>query len=105
MNNSNLSPEQIKYQHALKHVKRIKGFYTHLMIYVLVNTGILIANYNNENYHDFWSWQNFSTVLCWGIGLVAHGLSVFLPSFVMGKDWEERKINELMAKEKQNKWE
>ena len=36
----------------------------------------------------------------WGIGLVAHGLSVFVPQFVLGKDWEERKIRELMEKNK-----
>ena len=95
--------EEIKYQQALKRVKRIKGFYTHLMVYVVINIGILIANTNYN--HDFWRWQTFSTALCWGIGLVAHGMSVFIPTILMGKDWEERKINELMEKEKQNKWE
>ena len=105
MNNYTLSPDEIKYQQALKRVKKIKGFYTHLMVYVVINAGILIANYNNGNHHNFWSWQNFSTILCWGIGLVAHGMSVFIPTLIMGKDWEEKKIKELMEKEKQNKWE
>ena len=42
----------------------------------------------------------------WGIGLLAHGLSTFLPYFILGKDWEERKIKELMDKERNaNKWE
>lgn len=106
MNNSTLSPDEIKYQQALKRVKRIKGFYTHLIIYVVINIGILIANYSSGNHnYNFWSWQTFSTMLFWGIGLVAHGMSVFMPSLLMGKDWEERKIRELMEKEKQNKWE
>jgi hypothetical protein len=47
----------------------------------------------------------FSTAIFWGIGLMAHALSVFLPSMIIGKDWEERKIKQLMEKEKQNKWE
>ncbi|RZJ51219.1 MAG: 2TM domain-containing protein, partial [Chryseobacterium sp.] len=36
----------------------------------------------------------------WGIGLAAHALSVFLPTFVLGRDWEEKKIKELMDKNK-----
>jgi hypothetical protein len=106
MNYINLTSDEIRYQQALKRVKRIKGFYSHLMVYVVVNTGILIANYNNlDSGENFWRWQTFNTIFFWGIGLTAHGLSVFLPSLMLGKDWEERKIKELMEKEKQNKWE
>lgn len=104
--NNNLTPEEVKYQQALKRVKRIKGFYTHLMIYIVINTGILIANYSSNGHNEnFWEWQSFSTAFFWGIGLLAHGMSVFMPNMLMGKDWEERKINELMEKEKNNKWE
>lgn len=104
MNNPNLTSDEIKYQEALKRVKKIKGFYSHLMVYIVINTMIVVSNSSNSS-EDFWRWQTFSTALFWGIGLIAHGLSVFLPSFMMGKDWEERKIKELMEKEKQNKWE
>lgn len=105
-NNLNLTPDEIKYQQALKRVKRIKGFYTHLMVYIVINAMLLIVQYKNMDSGDnFWRWQTFNTVFFWGIGLTAHGLSVFLPSFMMGKDWEERKIKQLMEKEKQNKWE
>lgn len=102
--NNTLTPDEIKYQQALKRVKRIKGFYMHLMVYIIINIGLLIVN-NNNSTENFWRWQNFSTVLFWGIGLLAHGMSVFMPALLMGKDWEERKIKELMEKEKQNKWE
>lgn len=108
MKNINLTPEEIKYQQAAKHVKKIKGFYSHLLVYIVINTMLLIVNYNNLNDHgndNFWKWQTFNTLIFWGIGLAAHALSVFLPSFMMGKDWEERKIKQLMEKEKQNKWE
>lgn len=106
MNSTNLTPDEIKYQQALKRVKRIKGFYSHLMVYIVINTMLLIVKYKNIDVNEnFWSWQTFNTIFFWGIGLVAHGLSVFLPSFMMGKDWEERKIKELMEKEKSTKWE
>lgn len=104
MNNPNLNSDEIKYQQALKRVKKIKGFYSHLLVYIVINTMLIVVNSGNST-KEFWRWQTFSTALFWGIGLAAHGLSVFLPSVMMGKDWEERKIKELMDKERQNKWE
>lgn len=98
--------DEIKYQEAAKRVKKIKGFYTHLTVYIVVNTMIIIVNVQNlDEGESFLKFKTFSTALFWGIGLAAHGLSVFLPSLIMGKDWEEKKIKELMEKEKNNKWE
>ena len=43
----------------------------------------------------------YSTPLFWGIGLFFHWFGVFGTKFLgFGKDWEERKIKELMEKEK-----
>ncbi len=98
--------DEIKYQEALKRVKKIKGFYTHAIVYVFVNIMIVFINVKNldpgETYFQF---KNFMTAFFWGIGLVAHGLSVFVPNWIMGQNWEERKIKEFMEKEKANKWE
>jgi len=92
---------EIKYLEAKKRVKKLKGFYIHLTIYILVNLLIVFINIQNlkpgESYFKF---ENFVTLFFWGIGLLAHGLSVFVPQFVLGKNWEERKIRELMDKEK-----
>lgn len=98
--------DEIKYQEAAKRVKKIKGFYTHLTVYIVVNSMIIIVNVQNlDEGESFFKFKTFSTALFWGVGLAAHGLSVFLPSLIMGKDWEEKKIKELMEKEKNNKWE
>ncbi|MDI1317320.1 2TM domain-containing protein [Flavobacterium sp.] len=106
MNNSNLTLDEIKYKEALKRVKKIKGFYTHLLVYIVINASLLIVKYQNLDVgENFWRWQNLNTLFFWGIGLIAHGLSVFLPVLMLGKDWEQRKIKQLMEKEKQNKWE
>ena len=98
--------DEIKYQEALKRVKKIKGFYTHAIVYVFVNIMIVLLNVKNldpgESYFQF---KNFMTAFFWGIGLVAHGFSVFVPNWIMGQNWEERKIKEFMEKEKANKWE
>ena len=84
--------DEIKYQEAAKRVKKIKGFYTHLTVYIVVNTMIIIVNVQNlDEGESFFKFKTFSTALFWGIGLAAHGLSVFLPSLIMGKDWERKK--------------
>lgn len=93
--------DDIKYLEARRRVKKLKGFYTHLIIYILVNLLIVLINIQNlKPGESYFKPENFITLFFWGIGLLAHGLSVFLPQFVLGKDWEERKIREIMDKEK-----
>ncbi|RKS02007.1 MULTISPECIES: 2TM domain-containing protein [unclassified Flavobacterium] len=96
--------DEIKYQEAVKRVKKIKGFYTHAAVYVVINIILLIVNVQNSS-EGIFRWENVTTPLFWGIGLVAHGFSVFMPTMIFGKDWEAKKIKELMEKEKKNKWE
>jgi pheromone shutdown protein TraB len=102
----NYNPDD-RYNLAYKRVKRIKGFYIHALVYVLVNAFVICGNYygNTQNTQNFWSWVNFNTVLFWGVGLLAHGMSVFGRDRFFGQNWEERKIQEFMDKEKSEKWE
>lgn len=98
--------EKSKYENAFKRVKRIKGFYSHLLVYIVINILIIIVNVQSvDKGESYISLENFSTALFWGIGLAAHGLSVFGPNIVLGENWEEKKIKELMEKEKLNKYE
>jgi hypothetical protein len=96
-----------RYELAYKRVKRIKGFYIHALVYVLVNAYLIISSYVHTTHldKDFFNWETFSTALFWGIGLVAHGMSVFGRDLFFGTDWEERKIKEFMDKDKNQKWE
>jgi hypothetical protein len=87
--------EQQRYKRAKRRVKAQRGFYIHLMVYVLVNA-FLMATYIFQSRTAWWS---FGTLFGWGIGLVAHGATVFLFPHFLGKDWEERKIRELMGKD------
>ncbi|MEO8534954.1 MAG: 2TM domain-containing protein [Flavobacterium sp.] len=101
-----------RYNIAYKKVKRIKGFYSHLRIYVIINVIIIISSSNKSIFGDagaheiFWRWETFSTAVFWGIGLLAHGLSVFGRDMFFSDDWEEKKIQQYMKKEEaQSKWE
>lgn len=98
--------KEASYYEAYKRVKKIKGFYTHLFVYVIINIMIAIGNVQRlDAGESYFQWHNFYTAIFWGIGLLAHALSVFLPNFILGSKWEERKIQEYMDKEKGNKWE
>ncbi|HNQ26984.1 MAG TPA: 2TM domain-containing protein [Aquaticitalea sp.] len=98
--------EQDRYDRAVKKVKQIKGFYSHLLVYIVINLMIFVLNVQDlEPGESYFQWQNFLTLFFWGIGLLAHGLSVFIPDIILGKGWEERKIKEYMDKHKNQQWE
>ena len=42
--------EQIQYEEAIKRVKKIKGFYTHLAVYVLVNGFLILKHCFKSNF-------------------------------------------------------
>jgi len=102
---TNYSKDQ-KFIRARKKVKSIKGFYIHLMVYLLVNGFILLSQaLSSGGWRIFWHWQSYSTMIFWGIGLAFHAFGVFGMDFVLGKDWENRKIKEFMEKDKRETWE
>ncbi len=97
----NYNEDKISYLNAKEKVKKIKGFYIHLLVYIAVNVMIVFVNIQNlKPGESYFQLENFFTAFFWGIGLLAHGLSVFSPNFILGKDWEEKKIRELMDKYK-----
>lgn len=100
MENEN-DKQHFRYLEAAKKVKRIKGFYIHLMVYLIVNILIIIAKaLSLDPGEKFWEWDLINLPVVWGIGLAAHGLSVFVQSRIFGHDWEERKIKEIIDKNK-----
>jgi hypothetical protein len=91
---------------AKKHVDELKGFYIHLLVYVLVNIFItsvtVIARVNGgESFGAaFFSFASFSTAIFWGIGLAFHAAKVYSFSPFFSKDWEERQIQKYIEKDK-----
>jgi hypothetical protein len=91
------------YLRAKKKVDTLIGFYWHLAVYIVVNIFLilLIALNSNEGFSGF---GPYATAVFWGIGLFFHFLGVFGPGFLFGKDWEQKKIQEYMEKDRNN-WE
>lgn len=96
--------EQIRYDRASKRVRNIKGFYMHLMAYILVNSFLLLLHYANlAEGESFFTFGAFSTAFFWGFGLLLHGIGTFGPAVFLGNNWEERKIRQLMQQEEERK--
>ncbi|WP_288955858.1 2TM domain-containing protein [uncultured Polaribacter sp.] len=96
------------YIRAKKRVKDIKGFYVHLSVYIIVNifiSGVIIFGLikSGDSFSEtFSNFGVYSTWVFWGIGMFFHWLGVFgFKSIGFGRDWEERKIKEMMEKEEQ----
>jgi len=91
--------EEERYYQAKKQVNDIKGFYGNLIAYIIFNGFFLILNLMTSPNELWFFWP----LLGWGVGVVFHGMKVFNYSPFLGKNWEERKIKELMEKENQSK--
>jgi hypothetical protein len=81
------------YEEAKERVQEIKGFYVHLVAYVLVNIFLIVLNLLTSPGRWWFYWP----LLGWGIGLGSHGATVFLGGGRWGRAWEERKIREIMG--------
>jgi transcriptional regulator with XRE-family HTH domain len=88
------SPEQTEIALAFGHVRKLKGFYSHLISYLLVNSGLMAINLIGSPRHI---WFIFP-LLGWGLGLLSHALSVFnvLPWF--GPEWEKRQVEKRLGR-------
>ncbi|GAA4321806.1 2TM domain-containing protein [Pontixanthobacter gangjinensis] len=97
--------KEFSYKAAQKKVKDIKGFYVHLLIFIVINSAILVLSTRDTGFiQGLTEWSNYSTIFFWGIGLLAHWAGVFGPNIMFGKNWEEKKIRELMDKDKKQLW-
>lgn len=91
--------EEDKYIRAKKKVENLKGFYSNLLAYVLVIPFLIFINLKTSPNHLWFWWP----MLGWGVGIVFHAFGVFGHNIVLGKDWEEKKIKEMMDKDSNNK--
>ena len=93
--------QEERYLKAKKRIKKEKGFYGHLFWYVVVNAFLLIRVYMNLSAGEsFFEYHHFTTLFFWGIGLFIHWIGVFGNNLIFSKNWEKRKMDEFMDKEK-----
>ncbi len=86
-----MNDEDKAYERAHKRVKELKSFYGNLISYCIIIPFLIILNLITSPRNLWFYWP----MLGWGIGLLAHGASVF----AIGKGWEEKKIREILEKQ------
>ncbi|MBE4080671.1 helix-turn-helix domain-containing protein [Vibrio parahaemolyticus] len=81
-------------QTVIDQVRAIKGFYSHLMTYVLI-IGLLFAINLLTDSSYIWAWW---PAMGWGIGIINHGLNAFEVFNLFGAKWERRQIEKRLGR-------
>lgn len=81
-------------QLALAKVRKIKGFYIHLMQYVVVIGVLAVINLVTHPSKLWFFWP----AMGWGIGILAHAAATFefIPFF--GAEWEKKQIEKQLGR-------
>ena len=83
------------YERAKKRVEDTKGLYMHIGVYVIVNAALFTINMitNPDTLWFFWP------LIGWGIGLALHIFGFITEGRLLGPEWEERKLHEIMQRQ------
>jgi hypothetical protein len=87
-----------EYRSALCRVRQLRGFYTHLSVYLAVNAGLLVINLISAPGRLWVVWP----LAGWGIAILIHAAGVFFGGRWLGAEWERRKVQELMAQRRRS---
>jgi hypothetical protein len=97
-NNNIMYTEEIQnssYVRAVERVEKLKEFYQNIISYCIIIPFLVFMNLTfSPQFHWFWF-----PMFGWGIGVLFHGLDVYNYNPILGRNWESKKINELMNKE------
>lgn len=87
---------QDNYLRAKEKVAKLRSFYRHATIYGIFC--IVFIWLNIQGGSNF-PWAIFP-IIGWGFGVLGHASETFEFNFFFGRDWEDRKIKEMMDNER-----
>ncbi|MEM1003144.1 MAG: 2TM domain-containing protein [Bacteroidota bacterium] len=86
-------------------VSQLRSYYTHLLVYILVNlliSGVKISfalRAGDALSEALFSFNTLSVWVIWGIFLLIHTFRTFVLPFILGYDWEYRKLEQYVEEE------
>ena len=101
--------ETANYERAKKQVNCIKGFYNHLIIYLIMNLMIILIRLEiipimyidstETNFQSWLDWNTYGIAIFWGMGVLIHAIWVFRYQFTFFSYWEDKKIQDFIKKD------
>ena len=88
--------ESDAYQRARRRVGQLRGFYSNLFSYIVIIAFLAVVNFLTDPHYLWFLWAAAG----WGVGVALHAYSTFANNGVLGRQWEERKIREIMEHER-----
>jgi hypothetical protein len=79
-------------ERARERVEELKGFYIHFGVFVVIQLMLVAINLLTTPYSLWVIWP----LMGWGVGLASHAVATFGLFGIGGRNWEERKMQELM---------
>ena len=79
---------------ALAHVRKVKSFYVHLTQYLIVISILAVVNLTSYPNYLWFVWP----ALGWGLGLLAHGATVFNVVPFLDGAWERRQVEKFLGR-------
>ncbi|RFN59703.1 2TM domain-containing protein [Marixanthomonas ophiurae] len=94
------SEQREQYEYARKRIKQKKNLMRHFIFFLLGSIFLLVVDLVLKKGADilFPNWSVW-VVLIWAFILLIHVFNVFVMSKFMGKEWEDRQLEKLKAKQ------
>jgi hypothetical protein len=84
-------PDEERLDRAKRRLAALKGFYVHLFVFAMVMAALFIINLAVGG-----PWWVLWVLLGWGMGVIAHAVTVFGRTSRLVADWEERKLQQFL---------
>ena len=79
---------------AMEYVQNLRGFFIHLITYVLVISGLFVINFLTGPEYIWAKWP----AMGWGIGVLMQALGTFGRFRLFGPDWEKRQVEKRLGR-------
>lgn len=94
------SEQREQYEYARKRINQKKNLMRHFIAFLVGSVLLIIINpilgYGNETlFQDWFIWA----ILIWAFIFLVHLLNVFVMSSFMGKEWEDKQLEKLKARQ------
>lgn len=81
---------------AVEYARDIKGFYSHLVLYLICVTAMVAENLYAQPDNLWFVWPT----LGWGAGVISHGLAAFEKLSFFDANWERRQIEKWLGRQR-----